>query len=57
MLLVLALQLWVSAPLWAQAVITTIQVDDGPRAVAVNERTNRSYVANEFGATVSVIQD
>jgi YVTN family beta-propeller protein len=37
------------------AMITTISVGVGPEGVAVNEKTNRIYVANNYSDIVSVI--
>jgi YVTN family beta-propeller protein len=40
---------------YAQTVIDTVDVGNGPRGIAVNSDTNRIYVANIFDNTVSVI--
>ncbi|MCK5258871.1 MAG: hypothetical protein KAJ69_05065, partial [Thermoplasmatales archaeon] len=39
------------------AVITTIEVGDGPYAFAWNSAQNRTYVANYYSSSVSVIRD
>jgi hypothetical protein len=55
--LTLAVLLAVSPPLFAQTVVATINVGNGPSGVAVNPATNRAYVVNYGDDTVSVIQE
>jgi YVTN family beta-propeller protein len=56
LMVALALLLGAAAPAYAQTVVATIPVGDEPRRVAVNEKTNRIYVANTNSDTVSVIE-
>jgi len=39
------------------AVITTITVGNGPRAFTWNDAQNRTYVANNYSSSISVIRD
>src|SRR5262245_33111915 len=54
-LLLLGALLWGVTAAYAQSVTATITVGAGPARVAVNPITNRIYVANQFGNSVSVI--
>ena len=53
-LAMLMLLLGASTPAYAQTVAATIAVGDFPTCVAMNEKTNRIYVA-EGSSTISVI--
>ncbi len=44
-----------SLPTGAQRVTATLPVGSGPAALAVNPMTNKIYVANSNGSTVTVI--
>ncbi len=55
LLALLILLLGASTPAYAQTVVATVAVGDFPTGVAVNEKTNRIYVANAGSDTVSVI--
>src|SRR6266498_2295623 len=55
LLALLILLLGASIPAYAQTVVATIPVEGGPLGVAVNEKTNRIYVANVHSDTFSVI--
>src|SRR5215470_4160550 len=50
------LLLWLGLmPVYGQTVTATVGVGSGPRAIAVNPLTNRTYVANNVSNNVSVI--
>jgi YVTN family beta-propeller protein len=53
--LALLLALPLTPSLWAQGVVATLEVGPGPKAIAVNPVTNKIYVANSVGNSVTVI--
>ena len=51
----LILLLFVSVHAGAQAVLATVAAGSEPRAIAVNAKTGKAYVANEFSNDVTVV--